>query len=307
MRLSKTSLLNHRRTFLRSLGVAAAAGLAASPLVSSRAWAQVADPGSAGLRRRKSRRRDADILNFALNLEYLEAEYYLRATTGQGLADADTGGQGQAGGVVAPANSAVPFETTSIAMYAAEIADDELAHVRFLRSVLGQAAVARPAINLQDSFTAAAIAAGLIGPGQTFNPFADEVSFLLGAFLFEDVGVTAYQGAAPALLDPAALAGAAGLLAVEAYHAANVRTVLYGIEAAEAAAEKISNARDALDGPEEKDQGIDDVDGTANIVPTDANGLTFARTPQEVLNIVYLNPNTQPGGFFPDGVNGQIR
>ena len=41
--------------------------------------------------------------------------------------------------------------------------------------------------------------------------------------------------------------------------------------------------------------------------PTDANGLAFVRTPKEVLNIVYLNPNTQPGGFFPHGVNGQIR
>ena len=43
-------------------------------------------------------------------------------------------------------------------------------------------------------------------------------------------------------------------------------------------------------------------------MPTDANGLTFTRTPGQVLNIAYLNKNAVVGGgFFPAGLNGNIK
>ena len=290
--LQKTPSLT-RRDVLKRLGIGAA-GLGAATLLNNPLFA-ASGPG-----------QDVAVLNFALNLEYLEAEYYLRAAYGRGLRDADITGSGELGPVVG--GRKVAFATSSIQQYAAEIARDEEAHVKFLRTALDGRAVARPAINLQEAFTAAAVAAGVIQQGQAFNPFADEASFLLGAFLFEDVGVTAYAGAAPLLLDPNVLAGAAGLLAVEAYHAANVRTTLFALgEAATGPAGQISDARDSLDGADDADQGLLDANGMANIVPTDENGLVFVRTPMQVLNIVYLNPNAQPGGFFPQGVNGTIK
>jgi hypothetical protein len=112
----------------------------------------------------------------------------------------------------------------------------------------------------------------LIQAGQTFNPFADDVSFMLGAYVFEDVGVTAYSGAAPLIQSKTYLAAAAGILAVEAYHAGNIRTVLFD-EGQGPATAAISAVRAALSGAND-DQGVV-MNGVANITPTDVNALTF--------------------------------
>ncbi|MDT0301871.1 ferritin-like domain-containing protein [Streptomonospora wellingtoniae] len=247
---------------------------------------------------------DAAILNFALNLEYLEAEFYLKAVTGQGLPDGSIGGKGYVGDVTG--GRKVAFETKAVRQYAEEIAADERAHVDFLRKALGGAAVARPEIDIDAAFTAAARAAGLIQPGQKFDAYANEENFLLAAYVFEDVGVTAYKGAAPLVDNATFLDAAAGLLAVEAYHAGNIRTLLYskGLQAPSVA---VSDARDSLDGDIDLDQGVVDSSGRANIVPTDGNGLAFGRSAAQVLNVVYLTPKqATSGGFFPAGVNGSI-
>jgi hypothetical protein len=288
-----------RRRFLRSasaagLGVVGAGLLAGLPSTAGAAEKTKDDANSIS---------DSAVLNFALNLEYLEAEFYSYAVFGHGLPNSMTGGSGNRGGV--QGGHAVPFKTSAIKQFATEIARDEYDHVAFLRKALGRAAVAQPEINLASSFTAAAQAAGLIHKGQSFSPFTNENDFLLGAFLFEDVGVTAYKGAAPLISNKTYLGAAAGILAVEAYHAATIRTTLYDRGLA-SAANAISNARDSLDGKGDDDQGIT-INGKANIVPTDGNGIAFGRTPGQVLNIVYLNPKVaNSGGFYPHGVNGQV-
>ncbi|WP_328856993.1 ferritin-like domain-containing protein [Williamsia herbipolensis] len=246
---------------------------------------------------------DGAILNFALNLEYLEAEFYQRAVNGVGLPNNLLGGKGRLGGV--KGGRKVTFTSPAVRAYAQEIAADELAHVAFLRKALGGAAVARPAIDLDASFTAAAKAAGLISGNQTFDVFANEDNFLLGAFIFEDVGVTAYKGAAPLVQNKTYLDAAAGILAVEAYHAGIVRSSLYN-KGLVKEANAISDARDSLDGSSDLDQGITK-GGAANLVPTDGNAIAFGRTPFQVLNIVYLNPKpVTRGGFYPAGVNGAL-
>ena len=250
---------------------------------------------------------DTDILNFALNLEYLEAEYYLMAVRGHGLSAADsTGVDGPAGYVNGGAK--VEFQSKAVKAYAEEIAHDELNHVLFLRSALGANAVARPAINLNQSFTTLALAAGIIKRGESFNPFLDDNSFLLGAFIFEDVGVTAYNGAGASITTPAYLTAATSILAVEAYHAAAVRLQLLQQNLI-APANKISALRAALSAQivpgAGDDQGITD-HHMPNIVPTDSNSLAFARTPAQVLNIVYGGGAGSNYLFYPNKMNGTI-
>jgi hypothetical protein len=253
---------------------------------------------------------DADVLNFALNLEYLEAEFYLRAATGSGLSSTDAGGT-TAGAVTG--GTQVIFSSTTIANYANEIAQDELNHVRFLRSALtaaGATPVVRPQIDFTNAFSALAIAAGIIPAGSTFNPFSSTSAFLVGAFVFEDVGVTAYSGAAPLLTSKTILSAAAGIQAVEAYHAAEIRTLLVGMAAASndqtyvSYANKVSTLRGTLGGGNETALSVSSI-----VAAHTTNAIGFSRTTDQVLHIVYAaGAGVQTkGGFFPAGLNGTIK
>lgn len=274
-------------------GGAALAGLA----FGSRAIAQSAAP------------TDNDILNFALNLEFLEAQFYTLATTGMTLdqigiptkSGATTGGT-----VTVKANPKVNFSTPSLQQFASEIALDEQNHVKFLQSALGANAVAMPDLDLMNSFNALAIAAGL---GSTFDPFASETNFLLGAFIFEDVGVTAYQGAAGLISSKTYLDKAVGIHNVEAYHAAGIRTRIFQAGAvAQSASQAIAATRAKLDGTNTDDVGVSVNGGASTIVDCDSNGMTFARNTTQVLDVVYGGGAAGKGGaFFPAAMNGTIK
>jgi hypothetical protein len=139
-----------------------------------------------------------EVLNFALTLEYLEAEFY---------------NTGTAKGVIPAANAA----------YLAGITRDENNHVTFLKNVIGQlggTAVAKPNIDLS----------GGNGSGQ--GPFKDAFTnydlFLTVAQAFEDTGVRAYKGQAGALKgNQVVLTAALSIHAVEARHAAAIRQLRY--------------------------------------------------------------------------------
>lgn len=216
---------------------------------------------------------DNDILNFALNLEYLEAEFYTYATTGAGI-DAlgiGTSGSGTAGATTGGVQTV--FSDPTIQNIANEIASDERDHVTFLRTALGGNRVAKPAINLA-----------------ALGDFSTQAVFLVLARAFEDVGVSAYGGAARFLDNDDLLEAAARILAAEALHTGNIRLLV----AQQGLTTAPLDAKDIIPPPS----------GTQYFSLT-TNSLSVIRTTREVLDIVYGGPGVS-GGFFPNGMNGAI-
>lgn len=233
------------------------------------------------------------------NIQYLEATYYLYAVTGQGLSAADTAGIGTPGTVTG--GSAVPFQTSIIQQYASDIAADELTHVRNIHAESILNGFAMPDIDMQTAWTTMAIAAGLIVPGQIFNPFADETSFLLGAFFLEDIATAALGFAIQSLSYHTNLTYLGALLGAESYHAGTIRTLLAKIGGG-AAANKIAVLRASLSGAND-DSGILQPNGDVNIGPFGSQALLFRRSYAQTLNILFLSSGATAGGFFPNGVS----
>src|SRR5262245_49608219 len=99
---------------------------------------------------------EQDVLNFALNLEYLEAEFYTYATTGKSITNFGIGIKGRANGANPTAGgttvggSQVNFSNNELFTrdIAAEIGAVERAHVVLLRGALGSSAAAMHNIDL---------------------------------------------------------------------------------------------------------------------------------------------------------------
>jgi hypothetical protein len=290
---------------------------------------------------------DADILNFALNLEYLEASFYYQAAFGTTIDVANAASTAAGAPVitlngtvgtpgVATGGSKVPFSTIQVASYAIETAVEEGKHVALLQSALASAAVAMPAINIGTSFQM--LGSALTPAVPAFTPYASDATFLLGAYIFEDVGVTAYHGAASLLTTSGNLSTAAGILAVEAYHAGLVRTTINyldpdGSQGLVAVTTAISNLRATLAqagllgvAAGSYDAAPDDfglasfqvsLGGSANVTATritdadSTNVIAFARNTTQVLNIVTgggavsgtTAVSPAKGIFFPNGMN----
>jgi len=258
-----SSSASDRRKFIKRVG-ATGIGVAAATMMGG----SLTHLKAAGLKPTN----DDQILNFALNLEYLEAEFYSVATTGQTLVEL---GIIKASATSGPTTGGqkVNFSGSSFDLLATALASDEQTHVLYLRSALGSKAVPKPTINLD-----------ALGYG-----FASPDDFLKLGRQFEDVGVSAYLGAAPSISRSTYLAAAAAIMATEAQHSGSLRfeCILNNV---------VSPAVDSLDVPPT----------TSTPYDVDKNALSIPRTTAQVLNVVYGGGSCS-GGFYPDGMNGSIK
>lgn len=167
------------------------------------------------------------VLQFALLLENLEAEFY-RAVTGFSSVGAFNEAFSRVRATFTPAES----NTFSL------IRDHEVAHVNFLIETIaalgGQPTIYNPATTFD--FTG--------GGGSGTGPFAgagsDKSLLLLAAQLFEDTGVRAYKGQAGNLLRTGnVLEAALQIHAVEARHAARIRRMRRQMGAAAGATDAV--------------------------------------------------------------------
>lgn len=260
----------NRRKFLKTIGAATAAVGALSLATAPSAEAQT--------------NTELAVLNFALNLEYLEAEFYTYGQYGYGIehfgiptsgvangSNPSTGGTTTGGHQVNFSNSLVFTQAIT-----AQIGTDERDHVVLLQGFLGNLAIAKPNINLN-----------ALGIG-----FGSENEFLTLARIFEDVGVSAYGGAAYLLQTPLVIQTAARILAVEALHVGSIHTQIA----------RLNIPSPVLDGA---DLVPPPTGPQTQYLPVNiSNGLPAIRTVGQVLNLAYGGAGLTQGGFFPTGING---
>ncbi|MEO7444044.1 MAG: ferritin-like domain-containing protein [Ferruginibacter sp.] len=151
-----------------------------------------------------------DVLNFALTLEYLEAEFYNNIVGSAGYMTASAAAQGAL----------------------TKIKVDENAHVAFLKGILGTAAVAKPTFDFTGNKS-------VNGGGPFTGYLASYPVQLAMAQTFEDTGVRAYKGQAGTLqTSRTALTAALQIHSVEARHASHIRQMRRALDVAVPANQK---------------------------------------------------------------------
>ena len=280
----------NRRSFFSSLTALGAAAAAAGFLgATPKARAQAIPPGATGTE------IIIGVLNFALNLEYLEANLYIAVSGGTPLTDLNFQGLGLGGGA---AITGLPnkLNLDAVTMATAQnLASDETRHIGVLRAAileLGGTPIDQPVIDYS------------LGGKMSITT---QAQFLAVARQFTRVGIAAFGGAAWLLVsNPLVLTVAGQILGAEAQHLGGINVLcdLQGV---------VSPKVDAQDYPPVPPNQYFTL--TPNTLPpTQGPALGLQRTPQQILGIVYgvttaTSPITPPtgvskGGFFPNGVNG---
>ncbi|BBN19123.1 hypothetical protein MPTK1_8g08060 [Marchantia polymorpha subsp. ruderalis] len=276
---------------------------------------------------------DKDLIAFALNLEYFEAEFFLNGALGYGL---DKQAPMLAAGGPAPIGPEKAVLDPTAYELVAQMGLQEVGHLRAIKSSIGDTAFPRVQLDISKAVWAKTMDSAFnktLSP--PFDAYANSVNYMLASYAIPYVGLTGYTGAAPLLQSAGAKSLVARLLGVESGQDAVIRTWLYerkgemvmpyNFTVAEATVQ-ISKLRNTLD-----HEGLEVVEGMmvpfeiddegllvpeelgaerqtkGNVLSADEDSLSYQRTPEQILSIVYSSgsPKT-PGGFYPLGARGNI-
>jgi len=275
--------------------------------------ASVMQPGTAYSPQSNGGVTDTDVLYFAYNLECFEAQFYSCAAFGYPL-NTNITGNGPA-----PSSCTKAALSSEVGTYAAELSREETMHVTDLHAALKAAGVDPicPSVNIDSAFEAAAEVA--FGVNTTlspiFNPASNDDFFLLSAWIFEDLGCSAYLGAQSLISDPDYRKVAGQIGNTEAYHSSLLRTELYKmLDFAPAYGKTIRQITQAivaelntLSGSPQLKYNIFNSQGS-HISNVDSKAYVPAATVGQVLNTVTFGAaKGQGGGFFPENLNGNVK
>ncbi|PHU18311.1 Desiccation-related protein PCC13-62 [Capsicum chinense] len=262
---------------------------------------------------------DVDLIEFPLNLEFMEAEFFLWGSLGYGL---DKFAPELADGGPVPISARIAKLSPLMRDVIAQFGFQEVGHVRAIKDTV--AGFPRPLLNLSRELFATVMNDAFGHPLEPpFDPYANDINYLLASYVIPYVGLTGYVGANPKLHSPTAKRLVAGLLGVESGQDAVLRALLYergrenvkpyGITVTEFT-NRISALRNKLGRHGIKDEGLRvqrefGAEGSirGNILAGDKYSLAYDRTPEEILRIVYgSGQESKPGGFYPNGAEGRI-
>ncbi|KAL9237493.1 hypothetical protein vseg_012032 [Gypsophila vaccaria] len=263
---------------------------------------------------------DIDLLEFALNIEYLEAEYFLNGALGHGLDNKTVpklAGRGHL--PIGPRKARLdPLVNSIIYQFGLQ----EVGNIRAIKRVVK--GFPKPKMNLSTTIFAEAINVAFGRPLMPpFDPYLSTLNYLIGCYMIPLLGVTTYIEMNAKVQSPKAQKLVGALLAVESGQDAVIRTLMYerrlqrvvpyGIPLQDFT-NNLSNIRNKLAKVGIRDEGLV-VDPTLgaegksalNILSLGEDSIPYSRTPAEVLRVLYSTGDEhRKGGFFPDGAGGNL-